>query len=86
MTETSARDLRPGLGPGVEVGADGAATVEALLGRRVPVPDVLEVGLVGRVEQVAVAGGLLLGLVAAGLADRRLAEVDGDVGVGRAAR
>ena len=47
----SALDLGPGLRPFGEVLADRASAVEALGARGVPVVDVLEVGLVGRVEQ-----------------------------------
>src|SRR6476620_10138702 len=78
----AAGDLGPRLGPGVEVRANVAAPVETGHGRRVPVPDVLEVLLVGGMELLAPAGCLLLGLGAGRRADRRLTEEDGHVRVG----
>src|SRR4029079_9117850 len=57
---STARHLGPDPGPGVEVGADVAATVEAGLRRGVPVVDIREVRLVLGMEGVAVSGRLLL--------------------------
>src|SRR4029079_19279865 len=78
----AAGDLGPRLGPGVEVRADVAAPVETGHGRRVQVPDVLEVLLVGGMELLAPARDLLLRLGAGRGADRGLTEEDGDVRVG----